>query len=80
MFHFLSVIIKIGLASLLVGAALSAFDIAAAEVLARAGLTPEALAEMTQQAWEWALPNMLLGSIIIVPLWFLAYIIRPPRG
>jgi hypothetical protein len=23
-------------------------------------------------------PNMALGSLIIVPVWFLAYILRPP--
>ena len=76
----LSVIFKIGLASLLLGAVLSAFDITAAEILAQAGLTPESIAEMAMTAVEWALPNMLLGSIIIVPLWFVAYILRPPRG
>jgi hypothetical protein len=24
------------------------------------------------------LPNIALGSLIIVPVWFLAYILRPP--
>ncbi|MDO9418293.1 DUF6460 domain-containing protein [Pararhizobium sp.] len=27
----------------------------------------------------WALPNMLLGAMIIVPMWFLTYIFLPPR-
>lgn len=65
---------------MLLGAGLSAFDITAAELLAQAGLTPERLGELLQQAWAWALPNMVLGSIIIVPLWCVSYLLRPPRG
>ena len=65
---------------MLLGAGLSAFDITAAELLAQAGLTPERLSEMLQQAWAWALPNMVLGSIVIVPLWCVSYLLRPPRG
>ncbi|RKF07856.1 hypothetical protein DEM25_004105 [Oceaniradius stylonematis] len=64
----------------MLGAGLSAFDITAAELLAQAGLTPERLSEMLQQAWAWALPNMVLGSIVIVPLWCVSYLLRPPRG
>ena len=79
-FQVLSAIIKISLASMLVGAGLSAFDITADEILAKAGVTPERIAELAMQAVEWALPNIVLGSIIIVPLWCLSYLLRPPRG
>ncbi|WP_306119187.1 MULTISPECIES: DUF6460 domain-containing protein [unclassified Roseitalea] len=80
MFHVLSVVIKIAAASMLLGAGLSYFDVTAAELLAQAGLTPERVAELAIAAFEWALPNMVLGSIIIVPIWCLAYLLRPPRG
>ncbi|MBO6553660.1 MAG: hypothetical protein JJ926_12535 [Roseitalea sp.] len=80
MFQFLAITLKISVASMLLGAGLSAFDITAAELLAQAGLTPERLSEMLQQAWAWALPNMVLGSIVIVPLWCVSYLLRPPRG
>jgi hypothetical protein len=79
-FQFLAITLKISVASMLLGAGLSAFDITAAELLAQAGLTPERLSEMLQQAWAWALPNMVLGSIVIVPLWCVSYLLRPPRG
>lgn len=72
--------IKIAIASVVMGAALSYFDITAVQILAHAGLTPERIAELAGQALEWALPNMVLGSIVIVPLWCLAYLFRPPRG
>lgn len=80
MFNFLSVALKIALASLLCGALLSAFDLSAAEMLARVGMTPEHIAELVRKALAWAMPNMVLGSMIIVPLWAIAYMLRPPRG
>ncbi len=27
--------------------------------------------ELDQRGWTWALPNLLLGSLVIVPVWFL---------
>ncbi|MFZ2100204.1 MAG: DUF6460 domain-containing protein [Oricola sp.] len=71
---------KIALASLLCGALLSAFDLSAAEMLAKVGMTPERILEIVRNAIAWALPNMILGSMIIVPLWCIAYMLRPPRG
>lgn len=80
MFQVLTTVAKIALASLLCGAMLSAFDMSAAEMLAKIGMTPERIFEYLQNAVSWALPNMVLGSMIIVPLWAIAYMLRPPRG
>jgi hypothetical protein len=33
---------------------------------------------MAREGVIWALPNMLLGSLVIVPVWFVAYLLRPP--
>ena len=27
----------------------------------------------------WALPNLMLGALVIVPVWFVVYLFRPPR-
>jgi hypothetical protein len=27
-------------------------------------------------AWAW--PNLLLGALVIVPIWFVIYLFRPP--
>jgi hypothetical protein len=80
LFQVLTTAAKIALASLLCGAMLSAFDMSAAEMLAKIGMTPERIFEYLQNAVSWALPNMVLGSMIIVPLWAIAYMLRPPRG
>ena len=80
MYHLLQMVLKIAFASLLCGALLSAFDLSAAEMLAKVGMTPEQIGEIVRKAFAWALPNMILGSMIIVPLWAIAYMLRPPRG
>ena len=42
------------------------------------GLSPARLADLAREALAWALPNLLLGSLIIVPVWFVVYLFRPP--
>jgi hypothetical protein len=32
-----------------------------------------------RRALAWAMPNILLGALVIVPLWFIAFLLRPPR-
>jgi hypothetical protein len=78
MFRFAAALFKIVTISLVTGLALGALDIKAADLLAKAGLTPEATMEMLQRGLEWALPNIILGSIVILPVWFVIYLIRPP--
>lgn len=78
MFRFAAALFKIVTISLVTGLALSALDIQAADLLTKAGLTPEATMEMLQTGLEWALPNIILGSIVILPVWFVIYLIRPP--
>lgn len=78
MFRFAAALFKIVTISLVTGLALGALDIKAGDLLAKAGLTPEATMEMLQKGLEWALPNIILGSIVILPVWFVIYLIRPP--
>lgn len=80
MFRFLSGVFKIVLVSLITGAALSAFDLSAADILIELGLTPERVVALMQQGAIWALPNIILGSMVILPIWLVVFILRPPRG
>jgi len=80
MFRLLSGIFKIVVVSLLTGVALSALDVSAGDILEGFGLTPEAALDLARQGMEWALPNVILGSLIILPLWFVVFLLRPPRG
>src|SRR5256885_11942375 len=73
-----STLVKVAVASLIVGTVLAHFGITADQVLKDMGLTPERLAELTRQGFSWALPNILLGSMIIVPVWLIVFLFRPP--
>lgn len=78
--HSVATLIKIVLASLILGAVLSALEMSAVDILAQFGLTPQAVLQMLERGFAWALPNLVLGSMIIVPVWFVVYLLRPPRG
>tara|TARA_R110002012_G_scaffold7936_4_gene36957 strand:+ start:88458 stop:88718 length:261 start_codon:yes stop_codon:yes gene_type:complete len=80
MLRLLSALVKIGLASLVTGAALSALNLSAAELLAEIGLTPDRVFGLLQEGAAWAIPNIVLGSMVIVPIWFVTYLLRPPRN
>jgi hypothetical protein len=77
---FLSGLSKIAAVSLLTGAALSAVDISAEDILARVGLTPDLVLDLLQRGVAWAIPNIILGSMIVLPLWLVVFLLRPPRG
>jgi H+/Cl- antiporter ClcA len=74
----LATLIKVAVASLIVGTILAHFGITAEQILKDIGFTPERLAELARQALGWALPNLLLGSLVIVPVWLVVYLFRPP--
>ena len=76
---FLRTLIKVTVASLVVGILMAHFGITADEVMTQFGLTQERLMELARQGITWALPNLLLGSVVILPVWFLVYLFRPPR-
>jgi hypothetical protein len=77
--RFLAALFKIALASLLTGAALSLFNISSEQILQQAGLTPEIVWTYLLGLTGWALPNILLGSMIVLPVWLLTYVFLPPR-
>lgn len=74
----LRTLVKIAVASLIVGTILSHFGITSDRLIGELGITPERAAELGRQALAWALPNVLLGSLVILPVWFLVYLFRPP--
>jgi hypothetical protein len=80
MLRFLSGVFKVVVVSLVTGAVLSAFDLSAADILIELGLTPERVVALMQQGATWALPNIILGSIVILPIWLVVFILRPPRS
>ena len=80
MFRFLTGLFKIAAISLITGAGLSALNISAADILQQVGLTPENVLGLMERGAQWAIPNIVLGSMIIVPVWLVVYLLRPPRN
>lgn len=71
-------LIKVAIASLIVGTILAHFGITAEQLLKETGLSAARIEDYAQQGLAWAWPNVLLGAMVIVPIWFLAYLFRPP--
>ncbi len=78
MHAFLWTLVKVLVASLVAGVILNHFGITPDELIRYSGMTRERLAELARQGMEWALPNVMLGALVIVPVWFLIYLFRPP--
>lgn len=78
--RFLTSLFKIVLASLLAGSLLSFLGITTDTLLTFLGLTPEAIWRGLERAYAWATPRVLLGAMIVLPVWLVTYILTPPGG
>lgn len=76
LFNFLSGLFKLVAVSLVTGALLSAMNLSAESVLAQIGLTPERL-DLILRGVNWAFPNILLGTMVILPIWFVVFLLTP---
>jgi hypothetical protein len=74
----LRTLVKVAVASLVVGTILAHFGITAEQLMREFGLSADRLQDYAKQGFAWAWPNILLGSLVIVPIWFLVYLFRPP--
>jgi hypothetical protein len=75
---FIRTLVKVAVASLVVGTILAHFGISADQLMGEVGLSADRIQDYAQKGLSWAWPNVLLGSLVIVPVWFLIYLFRPP--
>ena len=75
---FLRTVVKVAVASLIVGTILAHFGITFDVLMNEFGISAERVESLFRRGVAWVVPNIALGSLIIVPVWFLAYILRPP--
>lgn len=75
---FLHTLVKIAVASLIVGTILAHFGITSDMLMREVGMSTDRIEELVRRGLAWAVPNMVLGSLVIIPLWFLIFILRPP--
>jgi len=80
MIRLFSTFIKIALASLIAGMVLTKLNLSAEQILLEIGMTPEKVMALLERGFKWAIPNVILGSMVIVPVWLVVFLFRPPRG
>ncbi len=80
MLRLLTTIVKIAVASLITGVILAKLNLSADQILLELGLTPERVITMLETGANWAIPNIILGSLVVVPVWLVIYLFRPPRS
>ncbi len=73
-------IIRLFVLSLVVGLVLSLFDITPRNLLRRIGGTAEEILGIGVSAVEWAVPFVLIGAVVVVPIWVISKLIRVARG
>ena len=80
LFRLISTVIKIGVASLITGAVLTKLELSASDILLELGITPDQAIIWVEEGMRWALPNIILGSMVIIPVWLVVYLFRPPKA
>ena len=81
MFHpLIRTLVKVAVASLIVGTILTHFGITPEKLIKEFGLSYERIEEWARRGLAWAGPNLLVGAMVIVPVWLLFYLFRPPGG
>ena len=69
---------KVAVASLVVGTILAHFGISADQLMHAVGLSTDRVEAYARKGFAWAWPNVLLGALVIVPVWFIVFLFRPP--
>ena len=72
-------VIRIFVASLAVGMVLSVLNITPQGLLQGIGGTAEDIFEVGVTAINWAVPFVLVGAVVVIPLWLLRLIWRTVR-
>jgi Domain of unknown function (DUF6460) len=68
----------VAVTSLVVGTILAHFGISADLLMREFGLSADRVEDYARKGFAWAWPNVLLGALVIVPVWFIVFLFRPP--
>jgi Domain of unknown function (DUF6460) len=75
-----STIIKLAIACLIVGFALATLHLNPKDVLTQLMHWAKSLAEWSVGAFGQAFSYILLGAVIVLPIWLVFYLLRAARG
>jgi hypothetical protein len=79
MSRLLHTLVKVAIAALIVGTILAHFGITVEALAVEFGISSERFAAMLADGFAWALPKLVLGLVVILPLWALVHIVRPSK-
>ncbi|MEM8796922.1 MAG: hypothetical protein AAGE61_15265 [Pseudomonadota bacterium] len=79
MVEFLSLALRISIASLALGMVLSYFDITFEKTASAFGMDPSEVDIHFYDMMAWAFPAMVQGALVIVPLWCLFFLLKPKK-
>lgn len=74
-----SSVVKVAVASLVVGLALSLFDIQPQDLMRNLGDTVVEIFNLMVDLLEWSVKYILIGAIVVVPIWLVRVAIRMTR-
>lgn len=72
-------LVRLFILSLIIGLVLSAFDIRPESLLGALGGTVEGIFNVIANAVEWAVPFVLIGAVVVIPIWLILSAIRIAR-
>lgn len=73
-------VIKVVVWSLVIGMLLAAFDIEPKDLLESLGGTVQNIFGLVAGFVEWTVPYILLGAVVVVPLWLIRQVYRIATG
>jgi hypothetical protein len=71
-----STVVKLAIISLLVGVALAFFDISPRSLVENLGGTVVEIYEVILRFLRWAVQYILLGAVVVLPIWLVFFLIR----
>jgi len=79
MYRLTLVLLRVLIASLIAGVALSYFNITAEQIFSDFGVNPQSVKDVLKRLLVWAVPHIALGAVVILPVWIIVYLFRPSR-
>ena len=74
-----STAVRILVLCLIVGMIISFFDISPEGMLGLLGSTVERIFLVISGVVQWAVPYVLVGAVVVIPIWVVVYIVRVAR-
>lgn len=80
LFDLVSILWRLAVVSAAIAVILHFLGTDATEVLSQINATPADIGALIARGWSLALPNLMLGIVVIIPLWLIIFMMRPPRN